>query len=101
MGFIETIKEKAKANKQCIVLPETSDIRTLQAAHTALKEKIANIILIGDKEQILSKAKADNLDLSKADFLNPQSYDSLESLVELFVELRGHKGMTQDRKSVV
>ncbi|MDD6056266.1 MAG: phosphate acetyltransferase [Helicobacter sp.] len=95
MGFIETIKEKAKANKQCIVLPETSDIRTLQAAHTALKEKIANIILIGDKEQILSKAKADNLDLSKADFLNPQSYDSLESLVELFVELRGHKGMTQ------
>ena len=32
MGFIETIKERAKQNKKTIVLPETSDRRTLEAA---------------------------------------------------------------------
>lgn len=95
MGFIQTIKEKARANLQKIVLPETSDLRTLEAAHTALKEGIAKIILIGDEKDIKQRAKEKNLNLDNADFINPASCDSLESYVELFVKLRGHKGLSE------
>ena len=66
MDFIQTIKDKAKANLQTIVLPETEDLRILQAAHIVLKEEIAKIILIGDEKAI--KERGNGLDLSKATF---------------------------------
>ena len=91
MSFIEGIKQKAKADKKTIVLPETSDIRTLQAAHKILEEGFADIILLGDEEQI--KAVDSTLNLQKAQFINPNNTSLLEEFVELFVELRGHKGM--------
>ncbi|MCM1225419.1 MAG: phosphate acetyltransferase [Lachnospiraceae bacterium] len=95
MGFIQTIKEKAKANLQTIVLPETNDMRTLEAAHIALQEKIAKIILLGDESEIKQRAKSHNLDLENAEFINPASCDALESYVELLVKLRAHKGLSE------
>ena len=47
MAFIDTIKEKAKADKKTIVLPESMDKRTYEAAEKILKEGIANLIIIG------------------------------------------------------
>lgn len=52
MGFIDEIKARAKADKKTIVLPETEDERTYKAAETVLKEGIADLILVGSKEQI-------------------------------------------------
>ncbi|MBD5166136.1 phosphate acetyltransferase [Helicobacter sp.] len=95
MDFIQIVKEKAKANLQTIVLPETSDMRTLKAAHTALQEKLAKIILIGEETEIKQRAKEHNLNLENAEFINPSSCDALESYVELFVKLRGHKGLSE------
>lgn len=95
MGFIQIIKEKARANLQTIVLPETNDLRTLQAAHSALQEKIAKIILIGEEAEIKQRAKEHNLQLDEAEFINPASCDMLESYVELFVKLRAHKGLSE------
>ena len=57
MSFIENIKARAKSDKKTIVLPETSDIRTLKAAHQVLAEGIANVILIGDEAAINDKAE--------------------------------------------
>ena len=56
MKFIEQLKERAKQNKKKIVLPETSDMRTIEAAGKVLAEGIADIILVGDKEDIISRA---------------------------------------------
>lgn len=95
MSLIENIKEKAKSFLQTIVLPETNDMRTLEAAHTILKEGIANLILIGDEPSIQKQAKKANLDLQKATFINPASCDELEDYVELFVKLRAHKGLSE------
>jgi len=95
MGLIDDIKMKAKQNKKTIVLPETDDRRTLQAANTVLAEGIADIILIGDEEDI--KKRADGLDLSKAVFVDPLKSDKLDSYVELLVELRKNKGMTPEK----
>ena len=52
MGFIDEIKAKAKTCKKTIVLPETEDIRTYEAAEAVLKEGTANLILIGSEEEI-------------------------------------------------
>ena len=52
MGFIDVIKEKAKADVKTIVLPETEDARTYEAAEAILKEGTARLILIGSKEEI-------------------------------------------------
>jgi phosphate acetyltransferase len=94
MSFIDNIKKRAKANKKTIVLPETEDMRTLEAAHKILSEDIANIILIGDRSQILKKAK--NFDLSKAKFVDPYSCDKLNEYVDLLVELRKKKKLTPE-----
>ena len=51
MGFIDEIKAKAKANVQTIVLPETEDARTYEAAEKVLKEETAKLILIGSEEE--------------------------------------------------
>ena len=52
MAIIDVIKAKAKADKKTIVLPETMDRRTFEAAEKILKEGIANIVLIGTEEAI-------------------------------------------------
>ena len=94
MNFLESVKQRARAGKKTIVLPEAFDRRTLDAAHTVLKEDIANIILIGDEK--LLKADAPDLDLSKAAFINPDNFEKQDELCEMLFELRKEKGMTID-----
>ena len=52
MAFIEEIKAQAKQDIKTIVLPESEDIRTLEATKIVLNEGFANIILIGNPEEI-------------------------------------------------
>lgn len=58
MAFIDEIKERAKADKKTIVLPESMDKRTFEAAEKILKEGIANLIIIGTPEEIAETARA-------------------------------------------
>lgn len=95
MKFIESIKARARANKKTIVLPETSDMRTIEAASKILAENIADIILLGDEEEIKKKAGA--LDLSGAVFINPSTYEKFQEYVDALVELRRKKGMTPEK----
>ena len=94
MNFIEQIKERARNNKKVIVLPETMDRRVLEACHVALKEDIAEIILIGDEDKIFEIA--DELDLSKARIINPLTSSLTDEFIEKLFELRRDKGMTYD-----
>ena len=57
MAFIDEIKERAKADKKTIVLPESMDKRTFEAAEKILKEGIANLIIIGTPEEIAENSK--------------------------------------------
>lgn len=94
MDFITEMKNKAKNNKKTIVLPETNDIRTIEAAAVVLKEGIANLILIGDENSLDAESKKH--DLTGATWINPASYDGFEEVCNLFVELRKKKGITYD-----
>lgn len=94
MSFLEKIKEKARSTKKTIVLPETTDIRTLQATSTILKEGIADVILLGNKDAIISKANG--LDLSKAKIIDPLEFEAMDQYVDALVELRKNRGMTAE-----
>lgn len=95
MAFIDKIKARAKADKQTIVLPESMDRRTWEAAEKILKEGIANLIIIGTPEDIGDHSKG--LDISGATLINPQTYEKTQEYIDLFVELRKAKGMTPEK----
>lgn len=92
--IIDRIKERAKENKKVIVLPETMDRRVLEAADMALKEEIADIVLIGREDEI--KEKADGLDLDRATIINPFTDKLTEELTDELYELRKSKGLTKE-----
>lgn len=94
MDFIEGIKSKAKDKLQTIVLPEALDIRVLEATEEILKEKLADIILIGKEEEILEKAG--QLEISEARIVDPDNFEAMEDYVETLVELRKKKGLTEE-----
>ena len=64
MGFIDEIKAKAKADLKTIVLPESMDKRTFEAAEKILKEGIARLVIIGTPEEIEKNGKGFDLSLS-------------------------------------
>ncbi len=97
MSFIEDIKQRARKEIKTIVLPEAEDIRTLKATEIALKEKYANIILIGNEQQIIDKAKTNGIDITGAEIINPQTSADYEKYVNLLYELRKQKGMTLEQ----
>lgn len=101
MGFIETIKERARKERKTIVLPETEDVRILQAAVKIMKEDIADIVLLGNREKVLKKATAYGYDLSEATIVDPKKTVKLDEYVELLVELRKKKGMTPEKATEI
>ena len=92
MDLLSTMKAKAKADKKVIVLPESYEKRNLEAAAECLKEELADIILIGKKDKIMEAAGS--FDVSKAIFVDPETYDRMDEMVAGLAEARKSKGMT-------
>ena len=97
MAFIDEIKAKAKANKKVIVLPESEDERTYRAAAAVLAEDIANIVIIGNVDDVNGKAAQYGVDISKATVIDPATSDKLPAYIDKLVELRQKKGMTPEQ----
>jgi len=89
------IVERAKANKQRIVLPEGTEERTLKAANQLLADEVADLILIGNPDEIMGLAKEWGLEnIGKATIINPADHPKKEEYAQLLCELRKKKGMT-------
>ena len=97
MGFVDLLKERAKKSIKTIVLPETEDMRTLEATDKILKEGVAKIILIGNEEEINKKAAEGGFDISGAQIVDPETSDRTQAYIDKFVELRAKKGMTPEK----
>ena len=95
MGFIDVIKEKAKQNVKTIVLPETEDKRTYEAAEAVLRDGTAKLILVGSKEEI--EKNGAGFDISGATIVDPATYEKTEEYIAKLVELRSKKGMTEEQ----
>ena len=89
-AFLDSIVSRAKAEKKTIVLPEGNDPRTLEAAERVLADGIANLIILGDVDEIAQSGRA----LDGASIINPATYPEREQLAESMYEIRKKKGMT-------
>ncbi|HRR35753.1 MAG TPA: phosphate acyltransferase, partial [Clostridia bacterium] len=94
MTFLERTIQRAKSNKKTIVLPESEDIRTLKAASVALKEGIADIILLGNKEKVKKNGKGLNIPEEKV--LEIDKFDRIDEYANMLYQLRKEKGVTLD-----
>ena len=95
MNLLEHIVARAKSDKQRIVLPEATEERTLRAADRVLADDIANLILIGNPDEISELAAKWNLhNIGKATIVDPENNPKSEEYATLLAELRKKKGMT-------
>ena len=104
MELIEQLIARAKADKQRIVLPEGTEERTLKAANQILTDGVADLIILGNVDEILEKAQEWGLgNISKATLIDPATSEKREEYAQLLCELRKKKGMTieQARQTVL
>lgn len=91
--FLDKIIERARTDKKTIVLPEGTDERILQAASDAMKKNIANIIILGNPEEIRKKG----IDVEEARIIDPKNSKDINRFAESFYNMRKHKGMTLEK----
>ena len=97
MKLLQEIKERAQSNPQRIVLPEGDEPRTLEAANTVIKDKVAEIILLGNPEKIMALAAEKGFDyIKQATIIDPDNNPELEKYATMLCEIRKKKGMTME-----
>ena len=97
MDILEQMVARAKANPQRIVLPEGDEPRTLEAANILLRDKIAQLILIGNPEKIKGMAAEKGYEFIKeAKIIDPIHDPKMPQYANLLFELRKAKGMTEE-----
>lgn len=104
MELIEQLVARAKANKQRIVLPEGTEERTLKAANQILTDGVADLVLLGNVDEIHTLAKEWGLgNIDRATIIDPATSPKKEEYAQLLCELRKKKGMTieEARKKVL
>ena len=95
MDLLSQIVARAKSNKQRIVLPEATEERTLRAADRVMADDIADIILLGNPDEIKKLAAEWGLqNIDKATIIDPENSPKAEEYAEKLAELRKSKGMT-------
>ena len=98
MNLLEHIVAHAKSDKQRIVLPEATEERTLRAADRVLADEVADLILIGNPDEIMSLAAKWGLGhIGKATIIDPLNNPKSEEYAQLLAELRKKKGLTLDQ----
>ncbi|MBC8529055.1 phosphate acetyltransferase [Christensenellaceae bacterium NSJ-44] len=95
MSLMDQIKDKAKADKKCIVLPEGNEPRTVKAAGEILRQGLANLIMLGDEKEIRAMEGGDQLD--GVTIINPETSDKLQDYADTYYEMRKAKGMTPEQ----
>jgi len=95
MNFLDRICERARSDKKTIVLPEGNDLRVLQAAKMIIDRDIANVIVVGNKEDISELGK--DIDLSGVKIIDPLKYERASEFADTLYEMRKAKGVTPEQ----
>jgi phosphate acetyltransferase len=95
--FLDNMIAKAKSDKRTIVLAEGFDVRVVKAAAAASQQNLADIIILGQKDDICKIAKEENADISKVKIVNPLEDENFDDFANTFYELRKAKGMTEEK----
>lgn len=96
MHFSEELLVKAQQLNKTVVLPETDDDRTLQAADRLTRDRICRVVLTGSRDQVLADAQKAGADVSRCTILSPADESEAAPLAQKLHELRKEKGVTLD-----
>jgi len=88
--------ERAKADRQHIVLPEGEEERILRASEILLRRGVVDITLLGNVSEIQQKIGALGLDLEGINIVDPLTSELLASYAHTFYEMRKHKGISEE-----
>ncbi|MBE5785386.1 MAG: phosphate acetyltransferase [Clostridiales bacterium] len=97
MSVLDKIKAKAKADVKRVVLPEGEEERIIRAAEIITKEGIAEVVLLGNVENIKAKAEACGVCLNGVELQSPVASPDFGRYVNEFYEMRKAKGMTPEK----
>ncbi len=98
MELIDKIHQMAAKANKTIVLPEGTEERTLKAADYVLEHKLANIILLGNRDEITNLAQSFGLkSIEQAVIIDPKNHPDKERYANMLAEIRKHKGMTFEK----
>jgi len=94
--FEYALFQRARVSKKKIVLPEATDDRILRAVETVLRRDVVDIILLGNREEILQKSGALGLDISRTEIVDPHTSPLQKRFAKALYRLRKHKGLSLD-----
>jgi phosphate acetyltransferase len=101
MSILDQIRQRAAANPQHIVLPEGEDPRTVVAASTAMRQRLARITVLGDEQKVRAAARQAGADLGGVELIDHTRAPDFEKMVSLLYDARRAKGMTLDEAHTV
>ncbi len=96
MEILKRVYQNAQKYQKRIVLPEGAEPRTLRATEIVLNQKLAQIILLGNPEEISQAATEIGVNIEGATIVNPKTDQRREAYADLMVEIRKSKGLTRE-----
>lgn len=99
--LFSVLTEKIKGKNIRIVLPESGDIRIIEAASKLSNEELVKVILVGNKEKVETFASQNDYDISNCEILDPNSYDSYNEMVDKFVAVRKGKATIEQAEKLL
>ena len=87
--------ERAKADRQHIVLPEGAEERILRASEILLRRGVVDITLLGNPEQIKNKTGTLGISLDGIQIIDPLTSELRSDFARTYFEMRKHKGISE------
>ena len=101
MAMFDKLIENLKSSRKTIVFTEGNDPRILSAASRLLKEDLMNVILCGNKDEVIKASREGNFDISNALIIDPLNYKGMNDMVDTMVELRKGKMSADECKEAL
>jgi phosphate acetyltransferase len=96
IGFFGQVIEKLKKSPKTIVFTEGNDPRVLEAASRLLASNFLKPILVGNPDEVHKVAEESGFNIRGAQIIDPNNFEDFDKMVEKFVEIRKHKGATEE-----
>lgn len=87
--------ERAKADRQHIVLPEGEEERILRASEILLRRGVVDITVLGNPEEIKNKTGTLGINLDGIQIIDPLTSELHSDFARTYYEMRKHKGISE------
>ncbi|WP_243292984.1 phosphate acetyltransferase [Bacillus sp. FJAT-47783] len=95
------LKNKVAGKNLKIVFPEGLDERILTAVSRLAEENLIRPIVVGNKDEVETKANELNIQLNGVDIYDPQNFDGMDEMVQAFVLRRKGKATEEQARQIL